>query len=230
VTPFRPRSQRFSDSLTFTDGFISQLRPEIDFSAELGPPIVRDSWKDEPVPLSAGGKNTTTWSFHQSPVLSTPGPLARDQTTASTSLPVLSDDGGASSDEDDPASQLIQSFGRLTLLDRGPHVKANRLLDAAYRFHGKSTTFSLVIAAREARATYLLESIGADTDSIANEIEHIRESGHKSVRAIEEGLRRRDYWHSPDVSIHSRSEVLSFPLSLLIFARKLCRLLVGTRI
>jgi hypothetical protein len=92
---------------------------------------------------------------------------------------------------------------RLTLFDKEPQVKANRLLDAAYRYHGRSTTYELVIALREARTKYLLETMGVETDTITNEVGRIREGGPGHIRAMEGGLRRLEYWRSPDVSIYS---------------------------
>jgi hypothetical protein len=187
---------------------ISQLRPETDFSVELGPPIKRDSWKDEPVSsvsASASGKNAATRSLPPLNPFSMLPPLAGTRKTSLTSLAAVSDedDDSASSDEDDPRNQIIQSMGRLTLFDKEPQVKASRLLDAAYRFHGRSTNFELILATREMRTKYLLETMGVDVDTVAIEVGRHRESGNEHVRAFEEGLRRREYWHSPDVSIRS---------------------------
>jgi hypothetical protein len=93
---------------------------------------------------------------------------------------------------------------RLTLFDKGPQEKANRLLDAAYRFHGKSTNYHLVAATREMRTRYLLESMGVDVDTIANELERSRTNPNQHASALQDGLRRPEYWRSPNVSIRSR--------------------------
>lgn len=108
-----------------------------------------------------------------------------------------------SDDGEDPIDQLIQKTQRLTLFDKGPQDKANRILDAAVRFHGKSTNFSLIAAAREMRTRYLLESMGAAVDTITNEVERTRVTPDQHTRAMEKGLRRQVYWRSPAVSIYS---------------------------
>jgi hypothetical protein len=92
---------------------------------------------------------------------------------------------------------------RLTLLDKRPNDKANRVLDAAFRFHGKSTNYDLVVATREMKTKYLLETMGVDVDTIANEIERVRTDPNPHAHALEGGLRRQDYWRSPNVSIRS---------------------------
>lgn len=119
-----------------------------------------------------------------------------------TSLSAISDHEGdiPSDDAEDPTDQLIKKTQRLTLLDKGPQDKANRGLDAAVRFHGKSTNFILVMATREMKTRYLMESTGAAVDAIANEVERARaDPGH----AMEKGSRRQEYWRSPEVSIYS---------------------------
>lgn len=110
-----------------------------------------------------------------------------------------------SDDAEDPMDQLIQKTQRLTLFDKGPQDKANRSLDAAVRFHGKSTNLSLIMATREMRTRCLMESMGATVDTIANEVERARVTPDQHTRAMEEGFRRQEYWHSPDVSSYSCS-------------------------
>jgi hypothetical protein len=103
---------------------------------------------------------------------------------------------------EDLLDRVIQKTRRLTLFDRQPQVKANRDLDPATRFHGKSTNFSLILAAKEMRMMYLLESTGADT--VNNEVERPSHGPDnlKHAQALESGLRRQEYWRSLDVSIH----------------------------
>lgn len=102
---------------------------------------------------------------------------------------------------EDPIDRVIQKTRRLTLLDKEPQDKANRGLDAAVRYHGKSTNFNLVLAAREMKMMYILESAGAAADTVNNEVGRaVRGPDH--AQALEGGLRRKEYWRSPDVSIH----------------------------
>jgi len=103
---------------------------------------------------------------------------------------------------EDPIDRVIQKTQRLTLFDKQPQEKANRILDAAVRFHGKSTNFNLVMAAREMRMMYLLESTGAAPDTVNNKVGRATHGPDQHAQAFEEGLRRQEYWRSPDVSIH----------------------------
>jgi hypothetical protein len=103
---------------------------------------------------------------------------------------------------EDPMDGVIQKTQRLTLFDKQPQDKANRVLDAAVRFHGKSTNFNLVMAAREMRMMYLLESTGAAADTVNNEVRRTAHGPDQHAQALEEGSRRQEYWRSPDVSIH----------------------------
>jgi hypothetical protein len=103
---------------------------------------------------------------------------------------------------EDPLDGIIQKVQRLTLLDKQPQDKANRTLDVAVRFHGKSTNFYLVMATREMRMMYLLESTGAAADTVNNEVGRVATHGpDQHAQALEGGLRRPEYWHSLDVSI-----------------------------
>ncbi|KAH9052246.1 fungal-specific transcription factor domain-containing protein [Lactarius vividus] len=177
------------------EALLKRLRPDLDFSAELGPPVVRGSWKNESSTSasgSIGGKKTTSQPL---PPLSTLTPLVLSRKPSPTSLSAVSDDDDeALSDVDDLRDRLVQSMKRLSLLDKKPQEKASRLLDGAFRFHGRSTTYNLVSATRELRTRYLLESMGVDVGSIASELE----KGNDHRNALKDGLRRQEYWHAPN--------------------------------
>ena len=160
---------------------------------------MRGSWKIEPG-VSAGGKTTSTRPLHQFRPLSTLTPLALSRKASSTSLSANVDhESDVQSDAEDQVA-LIQSMRRLTVLDKGPGDKANRTFDAAFRFHGKSINYNLVAATREMKTKYFLESMGVDVDTMAKE----RPRTHNPhAQAMEDGLRRPEYWQSPDVSIRS---------------------------
>ena len=160
---------------------------------------MRGSWKNESASASIGGKKKATQALHQLPPLSTFAPLALSRKPSSTSLSTVSgDDGEALSDVDDLRDRLVQSMKRLSLFDKKPQDKASRLFDAAFRYHGRSTTYNLVSATRELRTRYFLESVGVDVGSMAGELE----KGHDQRHTLEGGLRRQEYWHSPEVSNH----------------------------
>ena len=115
----------------------------------------------------------------------------------------MPDRGGNPDDAaEDALDRIIQKTQRLTLLDKQPQDKANRSLDAAIRFHGKSTNFNLVMAAREMKMMYLLESTGAAADTVNNEVGRTTPGPDQHAQAMEGGLRRKEYWRSLDVSIH----------------------------
>lgn len=198
------------------EALLKRLRPEIDFSAELGPPVVRGSWRNEPIPsasASIGGKKMTSQPLHQLPPLSTLAPLVLSRKPSSTSLSAVSDDDeGALSDVDDLRDRLVQSMKRLSLFDKGPQEKASRLLDGAFRYHGRSTTYNLVSATRELRTRYLLESIGVDVGSVAGALE----KGNDHRHALEGGLRRQEYWHSPDWELVYEGNFMSPSFSRLL--------------
>jgi hypothetical protein len=175
---------------------------------------VRGSWKNEPLhsaSVSIGGKKITSQALHQLPPLSTLAPLVLSRKPSSTSLSAVSDDDGeALSDVDDLRDRLVQSMKRLSLFDKKPQEKASRLFDSALRYHGRSTTYNLVSATRELRTRYFLESMGIDAGSSAGELE----KGHDHRHVLEGGLRRQEYWHSPEVSIHYCVQCYVFPAFL----------------
>lgn len=99
---------------------------------------------------------------------------------------------------------IIQSMGRLTVLDKGAGEKANRVYDVAFRFHGKSTNYDLVFATREMKTRYYLESMGGggDIDTMASDMERAR-ANDPNTFALGNGIHRPEYWRSPNVSIRS---------------------------
>jgi hypothetical protein len=167
---------------------------------------VRGSWKNESLPSASASicKKTMSSHPHNQLPLSTLGPLVLSRKPSSTSLSAVSDGSEETlSDVDDLKDRLIQSMKRLSLFDKGPQEKASRLLDGAFRYHGSSTTYKLVSATRELRTRFLLESMGVD---VAGELE----KGNDHRHALEGGLRRQEYWHSPDVSVHIGCSVMLF--------------------
>jgi Fungal specific transcription factor domain len=120
---------------------------------------------------------------------------------------------------EDLLDKIIQKTQRLTLLDKQPQDKANRTLDAAVRFHGKSTNFYLIMATREMRMMYLLETTGAAADTVNNEIGRVATHGpDQHAQAFKGGLRRQEYWHSLDVSIHFRPRQRCSPVLVVILS------------
>ena len=104
---------------------------------------------------------------------------------------------------EDPLETVIQKTQRLTLFDKQPQDKANRNLDAAVRFHGKSTNFYLVMATREMRMKYLREWTGATADTVNSEVGSAPHELDQPAHTLMEGSsRRQEYWRSLEVSTH----------------------------
>ncbi len=107
---------------------------------------------------------------------------------------------------EDPLDRIVEQTQRLTLLDKRPQDKANRILDPAIRFHGKSTNFNLVMATREMRTMYLLESARGAADTVNNNVDCVRATPgldqHAQPVTVKWGIQRQEYWCSPEVSIH----------------------------
>ncbi|KAI0267136.1 fungal-specific transcription factor domain-containing protein [Gloeopeniophorella convolvens] len=208
------------DRVERMEALLKRLRPEIDFSAELGPPVARGSWKNEPAspatPLPIEEKTAANRSLARYPSLPSLRSLAPSRKPSSTSLSAISDrehdtaSDDLTSDEEGPGEELLQKMKRLTLLDKKPQDKANRLLDAALRYHGSSTTFKLVSATRELRSQYLLESMGVDSDVIAEGLKNVRGNGPESPYSFG-GLRREEYWRSTDWELAYEGALLSAP-------------------
>jgi len=131
--------------------------------------------------------------------------VALSRKTSLTSISAISDRKGNIPPDDaaeDPIDTIIQKTQRLTLFDKQPQDKANRNLDAAVRFHGKSTNFYLIMATRQMRMMYLRESTGATADTVNSEIVCVPHDPDQHARALEGGSRRQEYWRSQDVSTH----------------------------
>jgi len=145
--------------------------------------------------------------------------VALSRKTSLTSISAVSNHEGNIPPGDaveDPLDRIIQRTQRLTLFDKQPQDKANRVLDAAVRFHGKSTNFNLVLAAREMRMMYLLESTGATADTVKTEVGRAAHGPDQHAQALKVGLRRQEYWRSPDVRFHFCSRQRCFPLLVVI--------------
>ncbi|KAI0329728.1 hypothetical protein GY45DRAFT_1324710 [Cubamyces sp. BRFM 1775] len=75
------------DRVERMEALLKRLRPELDFSSELGPPIIRDSWKNDPAPAPCSDKarsnspqavpTSPSGSKAQSPVSLTAPPPSR---------------------------------------------------------------------------------------------------------------------------------------------------------
>ncbi|KAI9569698.1 fungal-specific transcription factor domain-containing protein [Boletus coccyginus] len=105
----------------------SQLRPEADFSGELGPSVFRDAWK------------TPSGSLQSNAL-----PPSRDTD--------LSSDGYTSSDSEEVGElSLSRGMKRLTIRGLEPTQDHRSSADNQVRFHGKSSCFKLIEPTRKLR-------------------------------------------------------------------------------
>ncbi|KAI0703341.1 fungal-specific transcription factor domain-containing protein [Cerioporus squamosus] len=167
------------DRIEKMEALLKRLRPESDFSAELGPPIPRDSWKTDPAPPASSSdkarsdspkvlEHSPTLARKQSLVsLTAPppnhqGPEARGTRTGfqlehDASCSSLSD----SSETDDLGElSVVRGMKRLTLRGLEPtEVSPDTYLDDnQLRFHGKSSSFKLISTTREFMQRHIVES------------------------------------------------------------------------
>ena len=214
-----------------------QLRPDIYFSNELGPPIIRGSWKNEssPPPKAAAHAplipRLPTTSSLQNSTLIPPAPLlvsasgesshsggpvtialsnslsnpisakpSRDdlkQSKQKQPAPVLSDDyeegssGSSSESEDYGELSLIRGMQGMSLGStqplEGPEHRA--VVDSQWRFHGKSSSFKLISAARKFQQLHM--------DEMAKTYPQAKSAGG-SPQALP-NVRREEFWVSPPV-------------------------------
>ncbi|KAI0058085.1 hypothetical protein BV25DRAFT_1811483 [Artomyces pyxidatus] len=189
------------DRLEKMEALLRRLRPEADFSAELGPPVVRGSWRTDAPYDSQPPTNASSVSFTPSipyPSLPSLTPLPASKRGHSTDYFSEADswasDEYSSDEEDEIAQHLTKNMKRLNILELDPGDKGNRLLDSSVRFHGSSSAFRLVNATRELQTQHLLETAAVEDDPSPGDL-----NGFPDVPM--EGLdlhsRRGEYWQAP---------------------------------
>jgi hypothetical protein len=165
-----------------------QLRPEIDFSSELGPPVIRDSWKlrdstphrppsgpssvqlSPSVLLSASTANLAPTVPQSAPAERTShlifDPAGRTRPKAEQPFHGESSDNESAASDDSTASRTLGIdaitglMRKLTL--RGTTSNTDELIEQHSRFHGDSSAVGLVEATRQFKSMYLQ---GATQDS-----------------------------------------------------------------
>ncbi|KAL6302103.1 hypothetical protein BKA93DRAFT_737616 [Sparassis latifolia] len=176
------------DRVEKMEALLKRLRPEADFSAELGLPVVRDSWKTDSflLPLAAvvpcpscppnvascchGSRARTTGKATSSPpALNFKGahPI-HDPQEAGGSAGTPSSGGYDtsssyySSDNEEFSENLIKGMAHLTLRGLRPAQDTSKdVPDSQRRFHGKSNTFLLVKPTRAFKQQHMDELTGA---------------------------------------------------------------------
>ncbi|KIM69740.1 hypothetical protein SCLCIDRAFT_19528 [Scleroderma citrinum Foug A] len=195
------------DRLERMEALLKRLRPEENFSDELGPTIVRDSWKNDPDAVLPHDKSLSSPSTLPSN-LATPssgslkaGPLpllfntlspSRVRTNVRHSAGAtdtdLSSEGGSSSESEEVGElSLSRGMKRLTVCGLVPAQERPYVADSQVRFHGKSSWFKLIEPIRKLREEHAY-SVTSGPDSSMFSQDNINPAA----------TRRPEFWTTPD--------------------------------
>ncbi|KAF9241629.1 fungal-specific transcription factor domain-containing protein [Melanogaster broomeanus] len=203
------------DRLEKMEALLKRLRPESDFSEELGPRVVRDSWKADPeLPPRASPHAMSSSSSAPSlrPKASSSGSLrcsalppvgvsnsfnpsscidSRSRRSAGTPrTDTESSDGYTSSDSEEVGElSLSRGMKRLTIRGLEPAQDNPSLADSQVRFHGKSSWFKLIKPTQKLRDEHMHRVSGGDERDRS-----IRDSTSPVNAAA---LRRPEFWTTP---------------------------------
>ncbi|KAJ7178492.1 fungal-specific transcription factor domain-containing protein [Mycena crocata] len=148
------------DRLERLEELLKQVRPDTDFTAELGPPIPRGAWKDEGTPVASSSRLRSNDSSPKTSLrLSTH--LGLNAHSRRDSVDSHSDsDGFSSSDSEQMAEGLKGGPRRLTL-----HRTRSKSVDhdaVNTRFHGKSSVATLIDATRRFKELHISDTLGTE--------------------------------------------------------------------
>jgi hypothetical protein len=162
---------------------ISQLRPEADFSDELGPPVIRDSWKgSEDQQSSITSRNGSALprfepftTLHPYPVdtaspfsqYRVPPPLIRKHSRRKPSRPREEDvQASSESESDSSTSSKDTECERLqALIQYAATSSDSPTTSAAIRYHGRSSQTSLIKMTRQLKQLRLQELTSSNESS-----------------------------------------------------------------
>ncbi|KAF9227310.1 hypothetical protein BS17DRAFT_775262 [Gyrodon lividus] len=225
------------DRLEKMEALLKRLRPESDFSQELGPPVIRDSWKtdSDPPRHPSPDEKSSSPSIHSSRLKGSPsGSLrcsalppvgisntinpsscvsSRSRRSAGTPRTDtdLSSDGYTSSDSEEVGElSLSRGMKRLTIRGLEPTQDNSYLPDSQVRFHGKSSCFKLIEPTRKLRDEHMHRVTGGD--------ERNRSSRDSTSPVNAAALRRPEFWTTPPWELEfegcqDRLEALSLSIS-----------------
>ncbi|KAG9316662.1 fungal-specific transcription factor domain-containing protein [Chiua virens] len=215
----RPTSPAWKDRSEKMEALLKRLRPEADFSEELGPPVVRDSWKTDPEPLPHNSPQEKSASPPASSFRSKTSPSRSLQSnvppSASATWRTSRSDSDLSSDtssESEEVGELSLSRGmkRLTVRGLEPTQDQCSLRDNQVRFHGKSSFFKLIEPTRKLRDEHVNSFTGGE--------ERSRSSRDSTSPINAAALRRPQFWATPSWELafegfQNRLEDISFSLA-----------------
>ncbi|KAJ7703127.1 fungal-specific transcription factor domain-containing protein [Mycena rosella] len=176
------------DRLEQLEQLLKQVRPDVDYTAELGPPIPRGAWKDDAAPVAS----TSRLEAPESP----PNPSLRLSThLALNSRPRRdradsdsSSDGFSTSDSEQLVEGLAGGLRRLTLRrtkSRTADAEDRDIINT--RFHGKSSVVTLIDATRRYKELHV-------SDSAGNGSEHASASLPPPVPGVHAPFKRPEFW------------------------------------
>ncbi|KAJ6499960.1 fungal-specific transcription factor domain-containing protein [Mycena vitilis] len=144
------------DRLEQLDRLLNQVRPDTDFTPELGPSIPRGSWKEEPSSARARARDSLPPnSLKLCTRLALNAHSRRDGNDSDSS-----DDGYSSSDSEQMVEGLAGGVQKLTL-PHAPFASDKEDRDAVNsRFHGKSSVLTLVDTTRWYKELQISDTVG----------------------------------------------------------------------
>lgn len=205
------------DRLERMEALLKRLRPEADFSEELGSPVVRDSWKHDVEPqyrFSPDEKSTSPvahFRSHGSPSVGTSLPPVgkllpssgvsirsrRSAGTPRTDTDLSSDAYTSSESEEIGELSLSRGMRRLTIRGLEPAQVHGLLVDNQVRFHGKSSCFKLIEPTRKLRDEHINRISQGSGLTDAESGSGSRSSPESTSSASSAPIRRPEFWTTP---------------------------------
>ena len=181
------------------NSFFFQLRPEFDLDAELGPRIIRDSWKtDDHSKPSAylptkiypdpTGKSRSSPHSVSSPADSSTSSSTRPKNWQSTSEKGKPPDPPPGSDNSEDDSEIVRG---LSLLNLSSAESARLSISSAAppRYSGKSSGFTLLQKAQAIKADYIRETQLAGVADVEGGV-----VGDDEQPKLPDPARRPEFW------------------------------------
>lgn len=200
------------DRLERMEALLKRLRPEADFSEELGSPVIRDSWKHDPdserrpSPHEKSSSPIVPLRAHGSPSVGAGLPVGssgvsvrsrRSAGTPRTDTDLSSDAYTSSESEEVGELSLSRGMKRLTIRGLEPAQEHCSLVDSQVRFHGKSSCFKLIEPTRKLREEHMnrifQESYSTDVESGQGS----RSSPESTSSVSFTPIRRPEFWTTP---------------------------------
>ncbi|KAF9268935.1 hypothetical protein L218DRAFT_954359 [Marasmius fiardii PR-910] len=176
------------DKMEALERLLKRLRPDQDFSEELGPPIVRDSWRSEDI-TNAESRNNSSYAYLPLNSTTFDGLRAFNDSNDSDSESDSVSNNPYSSDSDGLVEKFTTGMARLTL--RGPDAPAKED-ENHIRFHGKSSSMNLIDVTRKFKQMHIQQTLDRAGGSSSSSHQLPKPSPLDPSFA-----RRPEYWRFP---------------------------------